>query len=299
MEENNQKRLKKEVILTCMVILEMLIVCVCIVIVKINTDSKSQTKEVIKTGMVQGPATTTLPSMAPSVTQAPSMIPTITPTQAPSTPPSSSPTVTVTPSPSTNPSSDKATAKELFADSVFIGDSRTEGLQIKTNLSTARFITHRGLTVSTAMTEKVIKLKNGEKGTILDALKEGKYKKVFVMFGVNELGWPYTSTFKDKYEELIKYIKEIQPDAEIYVQSIIPVTKTKSDSSNIYNLTNIKKFNKTILAMTKDLGVNYLNVQEAVTKSGTYLPEDSAVDGVHLTKDACVKWLEYLTNHIA
>lgn len=149
------------------------------------------------------------------------------------------------------------------------------------------------------MTEKVIKLKNGKKGTILDALKEGKYKKVFIMFGVNELGWPYTSTFKDKYEELIKYIKEIQPDAEIYVQSIIPVTKTKSDSSNIYNLTNVKKFNKTILAMTKNLGVHFLNVQEAVTKSGTYLPEDSAVDGVHLTKDACIKWLDYLTKHIA
>lgn len=289
--KSNEKRLKKEIIWTCVVVLELMIVCVCIVAVKMNTYNKTNSTETIAHNTLPTPE---LPSDNANVASS-------TPVTTTTTPKPNVPTATAKPSPTTKPSSSNknASAKELFADSVFLGDSRTEGLQLKTGLSSAEFITHRGLTVSMAMTDKVIRLKNGKKGTLIDALKEGKYKKVFVMFGVNELGWPYTSTFKAEYIKLIQAIKKVQPDAKIYIQSIIPVTKTKSDSSNIYNLKNVNKFNKTIKAMAKELKVHYLNVQEAVTKPDTYLPEDSAVDGVHLTKDACVKWLKYLSTKIA
>ena len=311
---NNKKRLKKEVILTSIVILELIVVYICIIAVKVSTDNQSQEQidygsSIINSSKPVVHATPT-PQESPnaSATKKPSPEVTNKPVK-PNTPdPTTKPVKTSTPKPTKKPVSSHTDAKDnklsdatkkLFSDSVFLGDSRTEGLQLKTGLSSAKFITHRGLTVSTAMTQKVIKLKNGEQGTILDALKEGTYKKVFVMFGVNELGWPYTSTFTTKYKELINEIKKIQPDAKIYVQSIIPVTKAKSDSSQIYNLKNVKKFNKAIKAMTKELHLQYLNVQEAVTKTNTYLPEDFATDGVHLTKTACFKWLGYLTDKIS
>lgn len=296
MENNNKKRLKKEVLLTSIVILELILVSVCIVTVKIKADQKSE-KLVSTEKNIHSSAPPTSPVVESSIA------PSITPEATKTTPPA-----TDTINPTKNPSTDKpvssdgklnAVIKNLYKDSVFIGDSRTEGLQLKTGLSSAKFITHRGLTVSTAMKEKVIRLKNGSKGTVVDALKEGTYKKVFVMFGINELGWPYTSTFQEQYEKLIREIQKVQPDAQIYVQSIIPVTKTKSDSSTIYTLKQVKKFNQAITDMTKKLKLNYLDVQESITKPGTYLPEDAAVDGVHLTKAACFKWLNYITNHIA
>ena len=291
MRENDKKKLKKEVIMTFIVILELVVIYVCIIAVKVNSDKESQLPE------SYGNNNTHSAEPVDKATSSPSVKPVTKETIKPT------PNVTAKPKPSKKPSPTSNdtlgdTTKKLFADSVFLGDSRTEGLQLKTGLSSAKFITHRGLTVATAMTEKVIKLKNKEKGTVLDALKEGHYKKVYVMFGVNELGWPYTSTFKAKYTELIQEIQKIQPDAEIYVQSIIPVTKTKSDSSKIYNLKHVNKFNKTIKAMAKDTGVQYLNVQDAVTKTGDYLPEDLSTDGVHLNKEACFKWLYYLKDNL-
>ncbi len=299
MQENKKNRLKKEVILTGIVIVLLIVVYVCTITVKVRLDKETNTQEQHLANSKQSP----LPSPV-SIVQA-----TIEPTYQPETSPSTyiSPVPSVAPGetpvsgkkPDTSDEKLDDATKELFKDSVFIGDSRTEGLQLKTGLTSAKFITHRGLTVSTAMTETVIPLKTGKKGTVIDALKEGSYKKVFVMFGVNELGWPYTSTFQSKYEELIATIQEVQPGAEIYIQSIIPVTKKKSDSSEIYNQKNVKKFNKTIKAMTKDLGLHYIDVQTSVTKAGSYLPEDKSIDGVHLNKSACFAWLNYITDYLS
>lgn len=181
-----------------------------------------------------------------------------------------------------------------FSDAVFIGDSRTEGLQINTGLTTARFLAAKGLKVDTALTDRVIKLKNGSRGTVIDGLKEGTYNRVYIMFGMNELGWPYLDVFTQRYEKLITEIKKIQPNATIYVQSILPVSKEKSDKDSIYNNKNIRKFNKAIKEMVDKNGYTYLDVSSEITDGNSYLPSNSSSDGVHLNKEYSQKWLNYL-----
>lgn len=184
--------------------------------------------------------------------------------------------------------------KDNFSDAVFIGDSRTEGLQINTGLTTARFLAAKGLMVDTALKNNVIKLKNGSRGTVIDGLKEGTYNRVYVMFGMNELGWPYLDVFTSRYEKLITEIKKVQPNATIYVQSILPVSKAKSDKDSIYNNENISKFNKAIKDMANKNGYIYLDVASAVEDSNSALPSNASSDGVHLNKEYSQKWLNYL-----
>lgn len=184
--------------------------------------------------------------------------------------------------------------KDNFADAVFIGDSRTEGLQINTGLTTARFLAAKGLKVDTALKDSVIKLKSGARGTVIDGLKEGTYNRVYVMFGMNELGWPYLDVFTNRYEKLIEEIKKVQPNATIYVQSILPVSKAKSDKDSIYNNENINKFNKAIKDMADNNGYIYLDVASAVMDSNSALPSNASTDGVHLNKEYSQKWLNYL-----
>lgn len=184
--------------------------------------------------------------------------------------------------------------KDNFADAVFIGDSRTEGLQINTGLTTARFLAAKGLKVDTALKDSVIKLKSGSRGTVIDGLKEGTYNRVYVMFGMNELGWPYLDVFTNRYEKLIEEIKSVQPNATIYVQSILPVSKAKSDKDSIYNNENISKFNKAIKDMADKNGYIYLDVASAVMDSNSALPSNASSDGVHLNKEYSQKWLNYL-----
>lgn len=75
-----------------------------------------------------------------------------------------------------------------FNDAVFIGDSRTEGLMIYGKMPEGTtFYAVKGLNVNTAATAQI---QDGEEQvTILEGLKRHAFKKVYVMLGVNELGW--------------------------------------------------------------------------------------------------------------
>ena len=75
-----------------------------------------------------------------------------------------------------------------FDDAVFIGDSRTEGLMLYGGMPEGTtFYASKGLNVNTAGTTKI--QDGGESITIMEGLRRHAFKKVYVMLGVNELGW--------------------------------------------------------------------------------------------------------------
>ena len=187
-------------------------------------------------------------------------------------------------------------ADSYFDDAAFIGDSRTQGLQLYTGLQNATFYATQGLMVDTFFSKKFVKA-GGGKITIPDAMKNQTFKKVYIMLGVNELGWAYEKVFIQKYGEVVDKVKELQPDAKIYVQSILPVTKAKSDGDAIYNNTKISRYNELIEQMCREKGVTYLHVADAVGLDNGALPAGSATDGVHLNREYCYKWLDYLKTH--
>ena len=187
-------------------------------------------------------------------------------------------------------------ADSYFDDAAFIGDSRTQGLQLYTGLPNATFYATQGLMVDTFFSKKFVKA-GGGKITIPDAMKNQTFKKVYIMLGVNELGWAYEKVFIQKYGEVVDKVKELQPDAKIYVQSILPVTKAKSDGDAIYNNTKISRYNELIEQMCREKGVTYLHVADAVGLDNGALPAGSATDGVHLNREYCYKWLDSLKTH--
>lgn len=171
-----------------------------------------------------------------------------------------------------------------FDDAVFIGDSRTQGFIIYNGLSNATAYMDKGLKVDTAFTKADIEV-NGVKMSAMDALAQNTtFKKVYVMLGVNELGWAYSDIFIEKYGELVDKIKEIKPDAEIYIQSILPVSEKKSNSDKIYNMEKINEYNGLIQKMAEEKKVYYLNVAEAVADGSGYLPTKRPPTGCISTK---------------
>lgn len=185
-----------------------------------------------------------------------------------------------------------------FKDAVFIGDSRTEGFILNNGL-VAKTIeyTHKGLTVDRIFTEKVIN-KNGKKLTIVEALKETSFSKVYIMLGINETGWVYSDMFINKYIEIINEIKKINPKCTIYIQSIIPVTEKVSNTHKYLKNTKIAQYNSLIEKMATEQKVYYLDVQKAVVSQNGSLPEEASTDGIHLNKEYCEKWFEYLKKHV-
>lgn len=195
-----------------------------------------------------------------------------------------------------NMNKDKKDVK--FDDKVaFIGDSRTQGLIMYTGLTKINDYSYIGLMVDTAIKKEFVKTSDGKKVTLLEDMKNKDIDTVYIMLGVNELGWAYPEVFKLKYKELIEKIREIKPNVNIYVQSIIPVTK-EIDSTNKYiNNNRIRKYNDLIKELANELDVKYLDVASALVNDEGYLPSQASTDGIHVDRDYCLKWLEYLKNN--
>lgn len=187
--------------------------------------------------------------------------------------------------------------KEFGSNVAFIGDSRTQAFLMYAGLKDVKDYTNIGLMVDTAITKKFITDSRGEKITILDDLEYSNIDTVYIMLGINELGWVYSSIFIQKYEELIDKIHEIKPNCEVIVQSIIPVTKTKSDNDAIYNNPKIVEYNKLIKEMADRKNIQYIDLVPVLADENCNLPEDASTDGIHLNKEYCLKWLECLQNN--
>lgn len=186
---------------------------------------------------------------------------------------------------------------DYFDDAVFIGDSRTEGMLLNMGLSNTISYTNKGLMVDTVFTRPVINM-DGEKLSVMDALGRTDFNKVYIMLGINETGWLYNEIFIEKYSKIIDKIIEINPNAIIYVQEILPVTDSVSKTHSYIKNEKINEFNELIRKMAEEKKVYFIDVSNAVSDSNGCLPEDAATDGIHLQKSYCEKWLEYLKTHI-
>ena len=189
-------------------------------------------------------------------------------------------------------SGEGATVDGYFSDACFIGDSRTEGLRLYGAAPSATFYSAEGLAVNTVFTQPAVTV-DGKKVSVVDALKKHSFEKIYIMFGVNELGWPVDS-FIRSYGSFVKEVKKLQPEAKIYVQNIFPVTANKSNQSDIYNNTNIKIFNKKIQAMAKEQGVGFVDLYSKLGDESGNLPKGVSPDGVHLDRAYCEKWVQFL-----
>lgn len=249
---------------------------------------------VLLAAALSGCAPRTLPQSASSVSQATTVQSEPTPappdtTQAPpeTTKASAPPEETTAPGPVND---------QYFEDALFIGDSRVEGLQLYGNIKSATYYTAKGLTVTELLTKPFVKTPDGKK-TLEAMLTEHAFSKIYIKLGVNELGWPYPEKFAEAYGKLLDKVIELEPNALIYVQSILPVTAKKAADGNVYTNTKIDLFNEHIAELCRERGLVYLNVREAVMDENGALPEDATGDGIHLNKKYCGLWCDYLRTH--
>lgn len=212
----------------------------------------------------------------------------------------------VSSSPSARPSAPAGAVPEgedvgndWFADAVFLGDSRTDGLRLYSGIKGAAFICHTGLSVFTIGKNACIKDESGAKITAMDALAKQQYAKVYLMLGVNELGYTTTS-FLNSYTELVGQIKELQPGAAIYLQTLIPINEPiayANGTNRAINNEKLKEFNQVITHVAQEEGVFLVDVDVPFWSAEGCLAAENTGDGVHLTRAGYEAWFAYLRTH--
>ncbi len=192
------------------------------------------------------------------------------------------------------PQSD-AVSDDYFADALFIGNSRTQGFQLYSGVSNTTYYASKGLTVSGALSKAIVE-ENGQTLTIEQALSNHTFAKVYIMLGINEAGMD-KQAFHDRYLQLVQMVKEKQPNAIIYLQSVIPVSETRNAKGDTINNANVQAMNEKIQQVAQECQAYYLDVASAVTSGAGVLPAVASPDGVHLGTTYVNVWKEYLKTH--
>lgn len=171
-----------------------------------------------------------------------------------------------------NPELYSQSMKARFANTLVLGDSITEGFVEYDFLRESSVIAELGMKV-TDVTEK------------LDTIRTLNPQTVFLSYGMNDIAVTggNAQVFKENYKGVLEDIKEILPEAAIYINSIFPVQQIKIDESPVY--ASLDAFNQALRELAEEESVTFID-NTGIVKEEYYEP-----DGVHMTSEIYPLWL--------
>ena len=235
----------------------------------------------------------------------PAVTDTVYDTPRPIPPDVATPPVTPTPTPSPSPTPEVTgpdvplqpeAEDDFFSDAAFVGNSLMDGFRMFSGLTTCDYYAVTSMTVVGMDSSYCITLDNGNAGTIMQGLAQKEYGKIYILLGINEIGFE-TSYFKGLYGDMLDEIQEIQPDADIYIMSLTPVSAYKSSTSDTFNMTRVDAYNEALYELAEEKDCYYLDICSALADESGYLPSDETSDGVHFSADLYKVWLNYVKTH--
>lgn len=181
---------------------------------------------------------------------------------------------------------------DYLDDALFIGDSRTSTLYEYAGWEQTDFFVKTGLTIWDVWERTM-------DGIYLeDVLAAKQYGKVYIMLGVNELGDGTAESFAEQFASVVARIREKQPEAIIFVESIMHVTAKKDAEGTYINNQEIDARNQEIQKLADNESIFWIDANEVMDEPGTgKLNGEYTFDGVHLKVKYIDVWQEFLLEH--
>ncbi len=206
------------------------------------------------------------------------------------------PATTTTTSGSTTATKPVSTTKPVarsFPNTLFIGDSRTDGLRLYGKIQNATFFCKQSLTAFNMLSTK-LKI-DGAETTLSGLLDKKQFESVYMMLGINEL-YKRPEDIAAKYQEIINLVRQKQPNALVVVQATLHVTKNKSDTSAFTN-TRINNLNQHLKALADNQHVFFVDPNPAFDDANGNMHAEYSKDGVHYYGKYYPLWSEFLDNN--
>ncbi|HCW22248.1 MAG TPA: hypothetical protein DGX96_00835 [Lachnospiraceae bacterium] len=193
--------------------------------------------------------------------------------------------------------------ESYFSDALFIGDSRTDGLHGYSSLKNTASFLCKDATSILDIDQKSLNFyapgsDTAQEMTADEALSAAQYGKIYICIGINELGSPFQSCY-GAYVRFIQKVRQLQPQAIIYVEAIMHVTKDTAQNSPIINNTGIVARNRALKALANGRDIFYIDMNSAVCDTDGNLIADLSGDGVHLHASAYETWHTFLRQNAA
>lgn len=198
-----------------------------------------------------------------------------------------------------------AVEASFFEDAIFIGDSISLGIKNSGTIPAKNMLAEKNVGIDSVLNDKAVYFTTGsEKKTLFQAIPEKvpNPAKIYVLLGLNGMPGYDNDYHIGLYGKLIDRLKESYPEAQIYVQSLTPMTQN-SDYVKKFSQKKIDEFNVLIEEMAKEKSIYYLNIQEVLKDENGYLRQEYAYDakgngdGMHMLSKAHKVMYQYYRTH--
>ncbi len=169
---------------------------------------------------------------------------------------------------------------DFFADAAMLGNSLVDGMMLCSGLK--------------------IDYYGQQSANVLNFNKDSKlkkqYGKIYIELGINDYGLSIESFLKG-YRSILERIRAAQPEADIYIMAVTPVTKAKVS----FTMTHIREMNQALHDLAAEEQCWYLDCCEPLcTDEGYLLDKYAGWDGSpHLDPSGYVAWAEVIRTHYA
>ncbi len=187
---------------------------------------------------------------------------------------------------------------EWFDDAVFLGDSVSYTLasycEMTGDLGDAMFFSERSFNLRGAVGGANPVWYQGRTYYIQDLLEELGRDKVFMMFGINDIGQDGgIDLTMELWDELCARIEEKCPGIRIYLQSCLPMWHVTEHDG--FTNDAINRYNERLRAFCEEKGYVFVYLSDAFrNENGTLEELYSADHYVHVNEAAAVVWVEQL-----
>lgn len=183
-----------------------------------------------------------------------------------------------------------------YKNAVFIGSRSLAGL------ADYGYVKPENMLVSDSITPEnfnsVIVYVDGTESLISDAVIRKNASDIYIMVGTGSVKSSDSPGLFDELEAFIGSVTEQNPDAEIYLMSLLPVP-AGAESSVAYN-TDIDAYNSELLKFANKINVRYLDINTGFKGNDGKLPDSAAeVNGIRLKKEKYEELSEYILTHTA
>ena len=206
------------------------------------------------------------------------------------------------------PATDEPGPVSFFDQTVFIGDSISVTLESYCTasgaLGKAQFLCAGSMSPTNMLTGQILPeypKGSGNKPAIEESVAASGAKVCYVMLGMDNIGYGLEKSTGD-YVKILNNIAARNPDVQIVIQSVTPMTANSKSTSEKLNNDAINAFNQRMMEICQENRWYFVNVSERFKDANGFLIEDFCSDkssmGMHFTYDGAKVWVEYLLNHI-
>ncbi len=176
----------------------------------------------------------------------------------------------------------KLTTKELFKNTLFVGDSIMTGFSDFQLANQGNVIATVGSSLDPHLEENIDKIV--------------KYNPEYLIlhYGLNEMGEKeyHLDSFIDEYTKCLSELQEKLPGTKIIVVALMPVKSEAVESQP--RLAHVAEYNERMRAMCVELGVAYSEDSQFFADNGDLYSND----GIHVQKKLYIMWINYLVKEM-